>query len=185
MLLINLLLWYDFAMEYMKRKKEEWKEWCRSLLGPSPIQNYILFANDDVILASREHHTPENALVYSSSNKIIKSWHSSSKSVKIPWLSLQCKVGDELHDFSDWLSDVKLQTIPSLLSIVRLAAQIHNIYIPEEHCKIEVIGRDGEEKTYVFRGRRQLVEERPIKHRDTLPYNKQNEANNDMWGFYY
>ncbi len=192
MLLVNLLLWYDFLLETWNRKKEEWKEWGRTVLGPSPIQDYVLFANDDVILSSMNHHTPENALIYSSSDKTIKSWHishTSLKLIKMPWLSLQCKVGDEVHDFSDWLSEVKLHTIPSLLSIVRLASHIHNVYIHEEHCKVEVINRDGEEKTYVFRGRRQLVEEKPIKHRDTMPYDNSDKidpnSNDCMWGFYY
>jgi hypothetical protein len=189
MFLVNLLIWYDYLLEAWNRKKEEWKEWGRTLLGPSPIQDYILFPNDDVIPISRSHHAPENALVYSSSNKSIKYYNTNSKTVKLPWLSLECKVGDKVHEYSDWLSEVKAQAIPSLLSVVRLAANVHNSYIPEEQCKVHVIDRDGEEKTYVFRGRRQLAEEKPIKHRDTLPFDKSEKIDSKdgsdcLWFFY-
>jgi hypothetical protein len=190
MFLVNLLLWYDFLLESWNRKKEEWKEWVRYMLGPSPFQNYILLANDDVIPTSQSH-THENALVYSSSDKTIKPLNTTSKTLKLPWLSLECKVGEKVHEYSDWLSEIKVQAIPSLLSIVRLAALVHNSYIPEEQCKVHVIGRDGEEEVYMFRGRRQLIKELPLplKHRDTLPYDKSEKIDSKdgsdcLWFFY-
>ena len=186
MIWVDLLLWYDQVLGYWNIKKEEWKEWGRYLLGPSPIQECIVFANDDVIPASRIHHLPENAMVYSIQDITLKS-HDSTKIQKLPWLSLQCKVGDEVHDYSDWLGDIKAYGIPTLLSMVRLAALVHNTYIPEEHCKIDVICRDGSEETYVFRGKRQLTKELPIRHRVTMPYDGDKtdvQANDSIWFFH-
>ena len=192
MLLINLLLWYDFLLEAWNRKKEQWKEWCRTQLGPSPVKYYsIIFPSEDVIPSTLKCPYYTDTIVYYSHNKTIMHGYATncSKFVKVPWLSLQCKVSENVYDFSDWLSEVKFQTVPSLLSIVRLAAQVHNVFIREEYCKVEVINRDGEEKTYVFRGCRQLVEEKPIKHRDTMPYDNSEKIDPNskdcMWGFYY
>ncbi len=170
MIWINLLLCYNWLSEWMNNQKEEWKEWIRQQVGPSPHVSYILLPNEDVVPSSICSSKPNQALHYVAEDQSIRPLHGSAKMQKLPWLSLQCKVGDTIHDFSDWINDLHLYASPSLLSLVRLAAIVHNIYIPEEHCKIEVILRDGSEESYVCKGRRQLCKELPILHRETLPY---------------
>ncbi len=170
---INVLLCYNWLLELWEVKKEEWKEWCRQHLGPSPRISYILLPNDDVIPATIEHTEPEGCLLYTGHDMTIyhrKKDASVGKPQKLPWLSLQCKVGDTRLDFSDWISDLRVYATPTLLSLVRLAAIMHNTYIPIEHCKVDVILRDGSEETYICKGRQQLCKEVPVVHRETLPY---------------
>jgi hypothetical protein len=183
---VDLLLWYEYLVNSWTVKKESWKEWLRQSLGPSPNIVYTLFPNDDVIPNTVRHHVPENAMIYDPTEKTIKPINH-TKLQKLPWLSMQCKVGDEVHDFSDWVSELRAGPT-SLLSLLRLAAAVHNVYIPEEHCKVEVITRQGEEETYRFCGKRYLMKE-VIRHRDTLPYDipqkiDPKDPNDCMWMFY-
>ena len=188
MFLVNLLLWYDYVIQCWTLQTESWKEWLRQRLGPSPNLSYILLTNDDVVPSTVSVHIPENALIYMENS--IKPVHGQSKTQKLPWLSMQCKVGDTVHDYSDWMADLHVEAIPSLLSLLRLAAWVHNSYIPEEHCKVEVITRQGEEETYRFCGKRYMTKEvPPIRHRDTMPYDTPQkldpkDPNECMWLFY-
>jgi hypothetical protein len=186
---VTLLIWYEYLLETWAVRKESWKEWVRQKLGPSPNIRYVLFANNDIIPSTITHHLSETAMVYDPTQKTIQPVSGTAKLQKLPWLSMQCRVGDEVHDFSDWISEIRSGPL-HLLALLRLAAAVHNVYIHEEECKVEVITRQGDEESYRFCGNRYLLKEvLPIRHRDTMPYDTPQkidpkDSNDCMWMFY-
>ncbi len=170
---VDILVFYERVSNYVQTYWETLKEAARKYLGPSPNTTYLLFDNDEVIPAGKEHCKYSHVAQYIPTNaKIVASHEAPYK--RLPWISVQHILGDHVIDLTDWMSEIRANTTVSLLGVLRLASYALNVHLPEtDHAKIVVITRDGEEEEYKYTGKTKLLKRiAPVEiHRkDTCPY---------------
>jgi hypothetical protein len=159
---VDLLAFYGYIHSYLQETMERIKTRMRTYLGPQIPDKFFLLQSGSVIpsIVSHNHDQESSALIYDTATKHIvrNSLCNEEKLQRIPYLTLIHKCGDEQHDFSEWISEVRAVRQPSLLSLVRLAGFIHNVFLNEHHgTEIHVITRSGEEEVYTFRHTTELV----------------------------
>jgi hypothetical protein len=172
---VDFLVFFEQASEYVLKYWELAKEATRQWLGPSPHTRYLLFANDEVIIQGKEHCKYAHVAYYSSQDRRITNQKSTAPYKRLPWISIQHCIGDHVIDLSDWLTETRANTQVTLLGILRLASYALNMHLPEtENAKLLVITRDGEEEEYKYVGRTKLLQrispEPVMQHRPTLPF---------------
>ncbi len=173
--IVDLLVFFNHVHEYALAYWEYAKEAARQWLGPSPNTTYLIFDNEEVIPAGKEHCKYAHTAHYTPQDNRITAKDSTTPYKRLPWISIQYCIGDHIIDISDWLSETRANTEVSLIAMLRLASWVLNIHLPEaEHAKITVITRDGEEEEYKFVGRakllRRITPEPIIQHRPTMPF---------------
>lgn len=180
--IMDILVFYERISKYVQTHWEIAKEATRNYLGPSPNTTYLLFDNEDVIPAGKEHCKYPYVAHYSpTSNRITSATEAPYK--RLPWISIRHIIGDHEIDLTEWLSEVRTNTPVSLMAILRIASHTLNVHLPEtDHAKVLVIMRDGEgdEEEFKYSGKTKLLKRiasTPIHignvemHRkDTCPY---------------
>ncbi len=173
MSIMNILALLHNANEYVQSAWAYCKEWLREQLGPSTNTEYLIFDNDTVIPSGMAHCKYAHVSQYSQQEQRILAASGAPAALKrLPWISVQHKIGDHVVDISDWLAGIRTNTAVSLVAIVRLASVVLNMHRPErEHAKVVVIQRaTGDEEEYVYHGKTTLlrrIEPTPVRHRPT------------------
>ncbi len=159
---LDILGYYQYTYTYIENVVESLKIRMREYLGPQLADRYFILASGDVIASttSHNHDQESSALIYcTATRQIVRNMGNTEERLqRIPYLTLIHRSGDQEHDFSEWISEVRTVRQPTLIQLVRLAGLLHNVYL-NEHCgsEVVVITRAGDEETFAFKNTTELV----------------------------
>jgi hypothetical protein len=159
---VDLLAYYEYIHSFLHKTVDNVKSKFRSYLGPAPPDSVFILTSGDIIpsTVSHNHDQESSALVYKTALRQIhrNTVGDEERLQRLPYLTLIHKCGDLQHDFSEWVSQIRVVRQPSLLSLIRLAGLLHNVYLNEHSsAEVHVITRAGDEEVYVFRNTTELA----------------------------
>ena len=162
-MLMELLVFYEQAYQFIKRNYEFGKQYMREWLGPAP-QDYLLLDNDEILPAgsSIPLDLQSKAFRFSAIDSKIRPFveSESTKFLRFPWVTIVHSWKHIDSDLSDILSEIRysstIQTPPSLIQMIRLVAVVRNEYLSEHDASITVVTRMGETEKYKYSNSVQL-----------------------------
>jgi hypothetical protein len=156
---ITLLAYVEQVYVIIESHILVWKSWLRQKLGPEPATEYWMFENGEVIPATPTlKRTPK--WIYTTATQSIHDPSDESPTRKrLPWLSLMYRHGDDIHDFSEWMSGIRGPPNIPLISLLRLGGAVFGIPVfVDDSTVVTVVERaTGEEITYHIQSSVELV----------------------------